>query len=88
MSQICGLFSRRAYNLEAILCLPLQKDGNFSGIRLWLNESSRIDQIIAEMEKLVDVTTFYRLSDADKTSPSTLLKQLQITRGQSTEVRS
>ncbi|WP_421720649.1 ACT domain-containing protein [Aeromonas salmonicida] len=31
MSHVCGLFARRAFNVEGILCLPL-KDGKQSRI--------------------------------------------------------
>ena len=33
MSHVCGLFSRRAFNVDGILCLPLE-DGATS--RIWL----------------------------------------------------
>lgn len=54
MSHICGLFARRAYNLEGILCLPL-KDKRYSRIWLLLDEAQCLDQVMRQTEKLVDV---------------------------------
>jgi acetolactate synthase-1/3 small subunit len=54
MSHVCGLFSRRAFNVEAILCLPV---GDGSRSRLWLlvNEDGRLDQMTRQMRRLHDV---------------------------------
>ena len=54
MSHVCGLFSRRAFNVEAILCLPV--DGGAES-RIWLlvNEDDRLEQMIRQMRKLQDV---------------------------------
>lgn len=53
MSHVVGLFSRRAYNVEGILCLPLG-DGRQSRIWLLVNEDSRLPQMIKQVEKLED----------------------------------
>jgi acetolactate synthase-1/3 small subunit len=54
MSHIVGLFSRRAYNVEGILCMPV---GNGKTSRIWLtvNEDARLEQMIRQIEKLEDV---------------------------------
>lgn len=54
MSHICGLFSRRAYNLEKILCFP---STNSRESKMWLqvNEEERLDQVIKQVQKLEDV---------------------------------
>lgn len=54
MSHVCGLFSRRAYNLEAILCVPV---GDGSQSRMWLlvGEDGRLEQVIRQVRKLHDV---------------------------------
>jgi len=54
MSHICGLFARRAYNLEAIACVPVD-NGETSCIWLQVNETDRLDQIIKQINKLPDV---------------------------------
>lgn len=54
MSHICGLFSRRAYNLEKILCFP-KKDGKTSKMWLLVNEEDKLEQVIKQLEKLEDV---------------------------------
>jgi acetolactate synthase-1/3 small subunit len=59
MSHVVGLFARRRYNVEAILCLPVD-DGAQSDIWLLVNESDRLSQIISQVEKLADVRTVVR----------------------------
>ncbi len=54
MSHICGLFSRRAYNMEGILCMPIG-DGRLSRIWLLVNEDQKLDQILKQVSKLEDV---------------------------------
>lgn len=54
MSHVVGLFSRRAYNVEGILCLPLD-DGNRSRIWLLVNEDQRLPQMMKQVDKLEDV---------------------------------
>jgi acetolactate synthase-1/3 small subunit len=54
MSHVCGLFSRRGYNVDGILCMPV---GDASRSRIWLmvNEEARLEQMIRQIEKLEDV---------------------------------
>lgn len=59
MSHVVGLFSRRAYNVEGILCLPVG-DGRQSRIWLLVNEDQRLPQMIRQVEKLEDVSTVRR----------------------------
>ena len=56
MSHITGLFSRRAFNLEAILCNAVG-DGSESRMFLMVNEDKRLSQLIKELAKLHDVNT-------------------------------
>lgn len=59
MSHVVGLFSRRTYNVEGILCLPLE-DATRSRIWLLLNEDQRLPQVIKQAEKLEDVIAVRR----------------------------
>ena len=59
MSHVVGLFSRRAYNVEGILCLPVG-DGRQSRIWLLVNEDQRLAQMIKQVEKLEDVIAIRR----------------------------
>lgn len=59
MSHIVGLFSRRAYNVEGILCMPVGA-GRTSRIWLTVNEDARLEQMIRQIEKLEDVLTVHR----------------------------
>jgi acetolactate synthase-1/3 small subunit len=59
MSHVCGLFSRRAFNVEGILCMPVG-DGKQSRIWLLVHENQRIGQMIKHMQKLEDVLDVQR----------------------------
>jgi acetolactate synthase-1/3 small subunit len=59
MSHVCGLFSRRAFNVDGILCLPL---GNGRTSRIWLRvqEGDRLAQVESQLYKLHDVHSVRR----------------------------
>ncbi len=59
MSHICSLFSRRAYNVEGIACVPIAS-GATSKIWLQLDELERLDQVIKQIKKLPDVLEVIR----------------------------
>ncbi|MBT0960802.1 acetolactate synthase small subunit [Denitromonas sp. IR12] len=59
MSHICGLFARRAFNVEGILCMPLA-DATRSRIWLLVFEDQRLEQMIKQVEKLEDVISVAR----------------------------
>ncbi|CCO24693.1 acetolactate synthase small subunit [Maridesulfovibrio hydrothermalis] len=54
MSQITGLFSRRNFNLEGIVCGPVG-DGKESRMILTVADDSKLEQIVLQLEKLYDV---------------------------------
>ena len=64
MVHVCGLFARRAYNVEAIYCMPIG-DGQTSRILLLVKEDDRLDQMIKQVTKLEDVLRVDRRTDAD-----------------------
>ena len=59
MSHVVGLFSRRAFNVDGILCMPV---GTGATSRIWLlvNDDQRLPQMIAQVEKLEDVLAVRR----------------------------
>jgi acetolactate synthase-1/3 small subunit len=59
MSHICGLFARRAYNVEGILCMPI---GSGAHSRIWLlvHADHRLEQMIKQVQKLEDVHSVRR----------------------------
>lgn len=59
MSHVCGLFSRRAYNVEGILCMPIG-DGAQSRIWLMVSDDDRLEQMTRQVVKLEDVLTVRR----------------------------
>ena len=59
MSHVVSMFSRRAYNVEGILCMPVG-DGTKSRIWLMVNEDTRLDQMVKQIEKLEDVLNVRR----------------------------
>ncbi|HEX2956771.1 MAG TPA: ACT domain-containing protein [Chitinispirillaceae bacterium] len=54
MSHITGLFSRRCFNLEGILC-GRTSDSEKSVIFLLVNDGEQLEQIVHQLEKLYDV---------------------------------
>jgi acetolactate synthase-1/3 small subunit len=54
MSHICGLFARRAYNVEGILCMPVGS-GRQSRIWLLVHRDARFEQMVRQVTKLQDV---------------------------------
>lgn len=66
MSHVCGLFARRGYNLEGIIVLPIPSALNDQS-RMWLlvNEENKLDQVIRQTEKLIDVVTIHRHEVSD-----------------------
>ena len=59
MTHVCGLFARRTFNVEGILCLPIP-DSNQSRIWLLGNDDQRLGQMISQIEKLEDVEKVVR----------------------------
>lgn len=59
MSHVVGLFSRRAYNVEGIIVMPVG-DGTKSRIWLLVNEDARLEQMVKQVEKLEDVLAVSR----------------------------
>ncbi|MBW1740586.1 MAG: ACT domain-containing protein [Deltaproteobacteria bacterium] len=66
MSHITGLFARRAFNLEGILCGPIG-DGSKSRIYLLVHEDNRLKQVMKHLEKLYDVLEVSLRQDLDHT---------------------
>ncbi|MGH8017046.1 MAG: ACT domain-containing protein [Opitutaceae bacterium] len=64
MSHITGLFARRAFNLEAIICVPVG-DGTSSSILLLVARSPRLEQMERQASKLHDVLAIRRREDLD-----------------------
>ena len=66
MMHVCGLFARRAYNLEGIMVMPVQGTGGERS-RMWLlvDEGERLEQIIRQTLKLVDVLDIERQVPGD-----------------------
>jgi acetolactate synthase I/III small subunit len=54
MSHITGLFSRRGFNMEAIVCVPVD-GGAESRILLLVPDEPRLEQVERQLVKLYDV---------------------------------
>jgi acetolactate synthase-1/3 small subunit len=66
MSHVCGLFARRAFNVEGIVCLPVG-DGTRSAILLLVHDDDRLEQMISQLRKLEDVLDIERANDGRET---------------------
>ena len=56
---VCGLFARRVFNVEGILCMPV---GDRARSRIWLlvAEDERLEQVMRQLGKLEDVVEVRR----------------------------
>jgi acetolactate synthase I/III small subunit len=66
MSHITGLFSRRGFNLEGILCAPVG-GGEDSAMYLLVRNDERLEQIVKQLRKLYDVKSVVVQDDLDHT---------------------
>jgi acetolactate synthase-1/3 small subunit len=62
MSHITGLFARRAFNLEAIVVVPLP-DGATSRILLHMADEPKLEQVERQLAKLHDVISVLHRPD-------------------------
>lgn len=70
MSHICGLFARRSFNLDGILCLPVG-DATQSSILLLVRDDARLEQVVRQLAKLEDVLSVRREVDARSSTSGT-----------------
>jgi acetolactate synthase I/III small subunit len=66
MAHITGMFARRAFNIEGILCGPIG-DGRRSRVYLLVNEDEHLPQLEKQLRKLYDVLEVRERSDSDRT---------------------
>jgi acetolactate synthase I/III small subunit len=66
MSHVCGLFARRAFNVEGILCVPVG-DGARSVVLLHVHEDERIEQVVRQLRKLEDVVEVAPVASGPRT---------------------
>lgn len=77
MSHITGLFARRAFNLEGILCAQIG-DGSTSKMFLLVKNDFVLEQIIKQLKKLYDVLEVSVHQDYDQSVFENLDKVLKI----------
>jgi acetolactate synthase I/III small subunit len=65
MSHITGLFARRGFNLEAIVCVPVG-DAATSAMLLLVADEPRLEQVERQLAKLFDVLTIRHRPDLDR----------------------
>lgn len=67
MSHITGLFARRGFNLEGIVCAPNTQDaGATSRMLLLVDGGSRLNQIERQLTRLYDVLDVQHRTDIDR----------------------
>lgn len=54
LSHVSGLFARRAFNVDGILCVPVG-DGTRSAVLLLVRADERLEQLVLQLAKLEDV---------------------------------
>ncbi|MEQ8175434.1 MAG: ACT domain-containing protein [Syntrophomonadaceae bacterium] len=66
MYHITGLFSRRSFNLEGILCSRVG-DGTNSQIYLLVRSDAYLEQVVKQLNKLHDVLEVSLMENCDQT---------------------
>lgn len=66
MYHITGLFSRRSFNLEGILCGRVG-DGSNSQIYLLVKSDAYLEQVVKQLNKLHDVLEVSLMENCDQT---------------------
>jgi acetolactate synthase-1/3 small subunit len=59
MSHVCGLFHRRLFNVDGIACVPTA-DTSRSAVLLLVRDDARLEQVVRQLAKLVDVLEIRR----------------------------
>lgn len=79
MSHVCGLFARRAFNLEGIVVTPIG-EGATCSIWLIMRKDHRLDQIVKQVSKLQDVLEvgYSSLGDAVFEHLASCMEQMQV----------
>ncbi len=74
--RIAGLFSRRAFNIFSLAVAP-SEDPRFSRVSVVVDvESTRLDQVLAQLDKLVNVVAITELRPEDATEAELLLARV------------
>jgi len=63
LSHVSGLFARRGFNVEGVLCVPVD-DSRCSAVLLLLADDGRLTQLAAQLRKLEDVLDIHPDPDA------------------------
>lgn len=79
MSNITGLFARRGFNIEGILCSPVPGEG-INRIFISLNREDDCEQILKQLQKLYDVVTLSLISEQEGPLPLRLRELWQSVR--------
>ncbi|HZR82344.1 MAG TPA: ACT domain-containing protein [Candidatus Binatia bacterium] len=66
LSHVSGLFARRAFNVDGVLCLPVG-DGARSAILLLVRADDRLEQLERQLAKLEDVLEIRHEPDGRRT---------------------
>ncbi|MCU1491512.1 MAG: acetolactate synthase, small subunit [Acidimicrobiaceae bacterium] len=76
--RIAGLFSRRGFNIFSLAVAPTE-DTRFSRVSVVVDlESTRLEQVIAQLEKLVNVVAITELRPEDAAEAELLLATISV----------
>jgi acetolactate synthase-1/3 small subunit len=87
LARIAGLFSRRGFNIFSLAVAPTH-DERFSRVSIVVDlESTRLDQVVAQLDKLVNVVEIRELRPADAIEAELLLATVRPGAGQPQALR-
>jgi acetolactate synthase I/III small subunit len=80
LARVAGLFSRRGFNIFSLAVAPTDDDERFSRITIVVDvESSSLEQVIQQLDKLVNVVEIDELAPGDAVERELLLATVTAT---------
>ena len=79
LSRVAGLFSRRGFNIYSLAVAPADAEDRFSRITIVIDaESAPLEQIVAQLYKLINVVEIQDLSDSTTVQRELLLATVHL----------
>ncbi len=81
LARVAGLFARRGFNIESLAVAPTA-DERFSRITFTVDvASSRLDQVVKQLDKLINVVEIYELDPAESVERELMLVVVSVEAG-------
>jgi acetolactate synthase-1/3 small subunit len=79
LSRVAGLFSRRGFNIYSLAVAPAEESERFSRLTIVIDaETAPLEQIVAQLDKLINVVEIKDLSSAEAVERELLLATVHL----------